>query len=290
MDGNVITDVALTVTEYIQKSTGVDTFPEIQRQRIDIKRGLHELNLELLDLRRKWFYDHRLSTSDKGRFDELLEKRNEKKDALWSLSEAENAQKIQSNPNDVTSTVITPEKAHILQYHIGQIAKNKNCPICNYPMVLNFRRDADIISTENLFWTCSKNNFIPDRNMWHRPEPYQHSDSNIFTNDKVEEFECTNEDLTTIFQSEKNDILSRIDQHRNQSIKSHLCPIHGVELVLRKNRNAGNLGALMKYFLSCPYFNFQNPEGADSCRYKVTLKSPAQLAAALKSFEGKGIL
>jgi len=290
--GNVITDVALTVAEYIQKSTGADTIPNIQRQRIDIKRGLHELNLELLDLRRKWFRDGRLSNNDKDRDRELREKRNETKNALWNLNEAENAEKIQNNPDAVTSTVITPEKPHILQYHIGQIAKNKKCPIkgCDYPMVLNFKRGADTVSVESLFWTCTKNNFIRNRQQWHPVRPYQHSDSNIFTNDKIDEFECTSEDLTIIFRAERKDILLRIDQYRDQSVNSHICPMHGGELVLRKNRNAANLGALEKYFLSCPYYNSKDPYGPDSCRYKVTLKSPAQLAAALKSFGDKGIL
>ncbi len=294
--GNVITGTALTVAEYIQKSTGTDTIPDVQRQRIDVKRGLHELNLELLDLRRKYFNDRKkLSNRDKDRFNELLEKRNEKKDELWDVNEAENVEKIRKNPNDVTSTSITPDKPHILQYHIGQISKNKTCPQCGYPMVLNFRRGADILNTQNLFWTCSYNNFISDRRLWHPVQPYQHSDNNIFTNEKIDEFECTNGDLTTIFRADKTDILSRLDQHlystsNPQSIKSHICPIHGEELVLRKNRNAANLGALEKYFLGCPHFNFNDPNGPDSCRYKVTLKSPAQLAAILKSYEGKGIL
>jgi hypothetical protein len=84
--------------------------------------------------------------------------------------------------------------------------------------------------------------------------------------------------------------LHRIEQHRNQTINSYLCPIHGVELVLRKNRNADNLGALEKYFLGCPYYNLKDKYAKDSCQYVVTLKSPAQLASALKQFEGRGIL
>ena len=288
--GNVISDTALSVAEHIQQISGIEAVPGIRRQRIDIKKGVQELNSELLELRRKYFHDEKkLSSRDRDRYNELLEKRSRKKDQLWNLNEAENAEKARNNPEAVTGTVITPNKPHISQYHIGQIAKNKNCPTCNYPMVLNFRRGAEAANTSDLFWTCSYNNFL-GRGEWHPTQPFQHSDYNVFTNDKIGEFECSNDELTTIFRAEQRDVIIRLEQHlSNEKINSYICPIHGEDLVLRKKNNAASLGALEKYFLGCPRFNKNDPHGPDSCRFKITLKSPAQLTAVLHGYEGRGM-
>lgn len=290
--GNVITETAISVGDYVQRATNSDFTPADQRRtlRQEIRNGLHELNLEILDLRRKWFQDGRLGNSDTERFEELRKEREEQKEKIWDLNESENAEKVQGNPNDVNSNEITADTPHILQYHIGQIAKNKKCPMCGFPMVLNFKGGIDTISMNNVFWTCTKNNFIQNKQHWHPVQPYQHSDCNIFSNEKIVEFECTNEDLTTIFQADQNDILGRIDQHNGHSIESYTCPFHGEGLVLHKYNNAANLGALEKYSLRCPHYNQEEPRGPDSCRYVVTLKSPAQLASALRGYEGVGIL
>lgn len=287
--GNVIVDTALTVTEYIQKAAGANVINGYQNQRIDIKRGLHDLNLQLQDLLRQRAHDGRLSRQNEDREKELLERRNNEKEKLWALKEAESTEKITNNPTTVNSTIITPDNPHVLQYHIGQITKNKICPNCGSMMVLNFRRLVGPITMNDLIWTCVSYYFQDQNNAPCPPLPYNHSDGKLFANENIEEFKCTNNDLTTIFQATQKDVLSRIDNYRNQTIKdSYLCPFHGAELVLRKTRDA--IGALNQYFLACPYFNFGDPNGPDSCRYKVTLKSPAQLAAALRRFEGRGIL
>lgn len=293
--GNVIADVALTVSDYIQKASGIDTDSRIERSSVrnDVMAGLHDLNKQLLHLKRKWFQDGKVEKKDKQFFDELLEEREIKKKELWGLNEADSAEQVLNNRDDVSSTIITPDTPHILQYHIGQAVMKKKCRLCGSPMVLNFKQGVNITSTHSLIWTCSYNYFLPE-GQWHPIERYQHSDQKLFINRKIYELECSNADLTTIFRSDQHDIIRRLDTFRNQPIKNgidnYICPIHGENLILRRNRNAANLGALEKYFFGCPHYNMQDGQGPDSCRYMVTLKSPAQLAAALRSYGVNGII
>ena len=77
----------------------------------------------------------------------------------------------------------------------------------------------------------------------------------------------------------------RLLKHKNIEADNYICPIHGNSLILRQ-KNSFN-GALDQFFLSCSFWNGDKP---GSCNYKVKIKSPAQLAAVLKTFEGRGIL
>lgn len=279
--GNVIVDTALTVDEYIQKATGTNPIPDIQRQKIDIRNSLNEINLELQDLWRKYSRDGGLSHGDQERSEELRRKRKKQKEEMWNTKEAESAEKVRNNPTDVDSAIITPDCSHILQYHIGQATFKKKCAICGRDMVLQFPQGKMKIDVSEFFWGCTGYYSNACNNI----ERFQYSDGKLFTNDNINEFKCSKDDLATIYKATENTVVARMNNYRNQKADEYICPIHGEPLVLRKKKEA--TGALDQFFLGCSYWNGNNH---GSCSYLVKMKSPAQLAAVLRHFEGRGIL
>lgn len=284
--GNVIVEAGLTVSDYIEKaSTSNSTAGATTRKRYDIQRGLHDINLHLHDLVMKRSYDGKLSQRDKDRFSELKEEREQAKGELWGAKEAETAAEIRQNPDSVKSVIITPQNPQLIQYHIGQCAVFKDCPICGRAMNLQFPRAGRQQQQRNtFFWACTGYYFNRACN---HIEPYSHTDSKLLSPTEVPELQIEEADFNVICsnKSVQRESFRRIREHHDEDASDYICPVHGEPLLLREKHNPE--GALDQFFMGCPYWRGNAP---GSCTYVVKLKSWSQLAAVLKSYEGRGIL
>jgi hypothetical protein len=75
-----------------------------------------------------------------------------------------------------------------------------------------------------------------------------------------------------------------MNEVKQEKTDRYLCPVHNEPMVVREKRDAQ--GLLDQFFFGCPRW-LPNGKG---CSQIVKLKSPGQLASALESFYGRGIL
>lgn len=136
-----------TKSEYKYKpapDSPTEIFPEITNTNDEIEE------LHLKQRREKYLseYDQKLITN-------LIERR----EGLFGRHEktiCEGAiEKLLANPAGYKSYPITPEKIHIIQYHVGKTVTGKQCAKCQRPMILQFRRDMRIITLDGFFWACT---------------------------------------------------------------------------------------------------------------------------------------
>jgi ssDNA-binding Zn-finger/Zn-ribbon topoisomerase 1 len=201
--------------------------------------------------------------------------------------ECETSQKISQNPENLHSSIITPEKVHILQYHIGQTVLGKKCPRCGNDMILQFPQGQTKIGMEQIFWGCTGYYSTSCNHC----EPYHHKDQNLLSPEEIPELSISNSELAEFFSSDlpamkdlRNGVKKRMQEHIKQGTENYVCPVHCEKLILRQKKEF--IGALDQFFLGCPMWRYGDKT---SCQYMVKIKSPAQLAAILKDYEGRGI-
>lgn len=288
--GNVISSAALTVDRYLDSLRSSEAVqmraPErrlklqkLQQQRNAIMDALEQLNNEYAQ-RMKRLADR---SDEKRWLEDLYHQREALKSDLWELRDKEIRQKILMNPDRLDGTLISNDTIHLAQYHIGQAAAGKTCRMCGKSMLLQFPRNKNIISADEIFWACIG---YYDGSCMHA-ERYSFEEQKLFSPEPVEEFHISKNELATIYNNAniQRGVEKRMKSHVRYSSDDYICPVHGVRLVLREKKDFK--GALDQFFLGCPHWRGEEP---GSCQYIVKIKSPAQLVAVLKSYEGRGIL
>lgn len=242
---------------------------------------IKETNREIEELRKKAQQDKILREQDQERMAQLERRVDELYHNYEQYKHNQVLQLAQNNPQNYEDFTITPDKLHLIQYHVGETVVGKKCFICQRPMVLQFKRDKVIITMDDLFWACTG---------WYYDEcqttqNFSVMDMTLFSQNDKEEFYITNQELVTIFgnKSIQEHTTARMKRHRGERVDDYVCPIHKEPLVLRQKKVSG--GALDDFFLGCSRWKPQ-----DGCTYVLKLKSPAQLASFLYKTEQKGIL
>ncbi|MBM4102476.1 MAG: hypothetical protein FJ263_00290 [Planctomycetes bacterium] len=282
--GNVLADISIQVQDFVGRVREA-VRPNITQMQ-DIERKLQDVNLSIEDLLRKNNRDTGLSTQDKKRLNELKSKREQLKKDIWSVKEQETLRTVANNEK-VYTKIITPQPQHlhIVQYHVGQTVSGKRCPKCGKEMMLRINND-----TQRPFWGCVDYFSLPGSPPKCKGnEPYRLSDHRLFFPTEIPEFEISNAEFTEIYSDRgiQNGVARRMKEYQNVAANEYFCPTHGERLILREKREFE--GALDQFFLACPRWNLE--DHSISCRYKMKIKTPAQLAAVLKNYDRKrGIL
>ncbi|MFM6157223.1 MAG: hypothetical protein ACKPE3_30200, partial [Sphaerospermopsis kisseleviana] len=118
---------------------------------------LEVLDAEVIELERKRWRDGGLAQRDKNRLYELNALKKQEFDKYQQSQTIESALEQVSNPDNYESTLLDNNKAHILQYQMGQIVLEKKCPNCGRPMFLQHekRPDGSPLILSNFFWSCT---------------------------------------------------------------------------------------------------------------------------------------
>jgi hypothetical protein len=302
--GNVIVEAAVKVDEWLDEARSPVNTPKRREQREKIRSGLraHRQTIisDLLEINEEYQARRRKHSGDKGdkeKLDELAHQIKEHKELLWDHQSEQIRQKYLDSAHSVSEAPIDAEHLHVAQYHIGQPTAGKPCPRCYRPMVLQFPREEQLrvrnesrglspmhLEKGDIYWGCTGYYQVPSCK---QTVPYNLQDAKIFTPKEVEEFTVTQSDLETIYSnpSVQRGAADRLREHQREQTDDYLCPEHGLPLALCEKKNFK--GALDQFFLGCPMW-----KGGDrgSCQFIVKLKSPAQLAAALRDREGRGVI
>ena len=266
-----------------------------ERERDAIIRELREANQSLAEQVRRGAADRRTAGSDTMR--QLEWKRDAlRQELVVKKADEARVQFLDKNGRPMQAD-IDRDHMHIAQYHIGQLAIGKKCSKCGRDMILQFPREEQLrqrnqsrgfsplhLEPGDIYWGCTGFYYEPQCK---NTDPYAHHDARLFAPVEIEEFEVTQSDLETIYTAPavQRGAAKRLKEHQRDPAKDYLCPVHGEALVLREKREF--TGALDQFFLGCPYWKAND---AASCNHMVKIKSPAQLAAVLRDYEGKGIL
>ncbi|PZV11867.1 MAG: hypothetical protein DCF22_13570 [Leptolyngbya sp.] len=254
----------------------------------EVKQDLETVDVEFIDLERKEKRDGRVSTKDQERKQELELLRNEKFKEYQDLKSAEIAEEQIAKPEDYATSVINNDKAHILQFHMGQVVLEKKCS-CGQPMILQSKQrlDGSLYQLSDFFWSCISyyNDLTPNC----KTQNFTAKDLGLLHKANIFEFQISNRELSKIFHqpSVETAIVKRVKSHLQEKDDEVMCPVHHLPMILREKQDHKG-AALDMFYLACPH----NP-GRDyhaSCPQKVKLKSPAQLAAYLTRKEERGIL
>ena len=240
-----------------------------------------EINDEIYEYELKRRRDGRLNENDKILIDELYTRRESLKSKYRKNKELLLTEDIQEEEGSYGSINIQNSNTHILQFHVGQTVFGKKCRQCGRPMVLQWKQGMKTVSMNDFFWGC-----IGFYEGLRHNEPFRTADMDLFTKITRPEFELTAGELGGIIHmpGPKNNIISRLSKAKAEQSETHLCPIHNEPMVLREKKEAQ--GLLDQYFFGCVRWK-PNREG---CSQIVKLKSPGQLASALESYYGRGIL
>lgn len=269
---------------------------QLARERDEIVRDLREVNGRLAEEMRRLGIGGRGRPGRKDAVLGLESERERLKEELWQARYSGTRSQFLSPGSRPTEAAINPQNMHVAQYHIGQLVTGKKCRRCGRDMVLQFPREEELrrrnvarglpglhLEPGDLYWGCTGFYYGTCR----QTGTYTHRDGKLFAPQPVEEFEVTQTDLHTIYETPavQRGASKRLREHRNHGTKDYLCPVHGEPLVLREKKQFA--GALDQFFLGCPQWRENDPA---CCNYIVKIKSPAQLAAVLRDYEGKGIL
>lgn len=255
----------------------------------EVKQDLETVDVEFVDLERKEKRDGRVSNKDQERKQELELLRTEKFKEYQDLKSAEIAEEQRANPEEYGTSVIDNDKAHILQFHMGQVVLEKKCN-CGQPMILQSRTrlDGSLCQLNDFFWSCISyySNSIPKC----KTQNFTAKDLGLLHKSDILEFQLANQELSTIFHqpSVETAVVKRVKSHIQEKDDEILCPVHHLPMILREKRDHQG-AALDMFYLACPH----NPDIRNyqaGCQQKVKLKSPAQLAAYLTRSENRGIL
>jgi ssDNA-binding Zn-finger/Zn-ribbon topoisomerase 1 len=261
---------------------------------VEAERNLQKVNAEAINLKNRML-GRGLNERDKLRWRELSERRSYLNAEISVIDRAKNARSIALEEKSYGLLQINDATSHILQYHVGQSTYNKSCPSCGRPMVLQWQRGRGIVSPNKMFWGCSgwyqKSASSP--HSCNNKLALSQSDLQLFVNSQRDELQLSPRELDQFIRDPTHatrlrGVLDHVrDQHRAQRIgaEKYRCPVHGERLMLRR-KNKPSQDLLDQYFLGCPRWLLDQK----GCGFIVKLKSPAQIAALLRSASGENPL
>jgi hypothetical protein len=176
------------------------------------------------------------------------------------------------------------DHVHIYEAKVGQTVAEMQCPVCAESMFLQWTANPNRGPRRRFFWTCPN---------WFRGEcnttsPWTFGDQSVISKEGSEQYSMTSEELNRValLPESQNHIRKRMARNLRKQADAYECPTHGEPLVLHMKRDAE--GLLDMYHFKCP--RWKGSQDPASCSYVLKLKSPGQLAEALKQLEGRGIL
>lgn len=272
-------------------TTGAKVVDELTRK----KDRLRSVNDEIMHLRNQYMSSGSLNDRARRRWHDLRAEREQLRSELNQGKEVRAAEKIIEAESVIEKVEINLETAHVLQYNAFADTLGKNCRICGRPMKLQWKRDLSVAQPKDFYWGCTGYYFHSQggkKRACTHTEPLERNDYGLMTDTTAPELSMTAEEFGIILADKGTE---RIIDSRLRDLKSDLasgyrgvelatCPVHGVNMVLRRKQAPTNL--LDAYFLACPYWQ---PNDA-GCTFIEKLKSGSQLAALLKSETGQGIL
>lgn len=278
--GSVVKQWGESLLSNFQVTYGANAEPSNTKENLD---KLEVLDAEFIELERKRWRDGGLAQRDKDRLYELNTLKKQEFDKYQQSQTIESALEQASNPDNYESTLLDNDKAHILQYQMGQIVLEKKCLNCGRPMFLQHQKrpDGSPLILSNFFWSCTgfyeNNPAIVCRTTTN----FNTKDIGLLHKADIPELNVTNSDLSIIYsqKSVQQAITNRVKQHIREKDGDILCQVHYVPMILREKREHNGL-VLDMFHLGCPH---------PGCKQVVKLKSPAQLAAFLRRKEGKGL-
>ena len=281
----IASDIRTVYLEFRARKREVDSHFE-KRQREEKKRReqeMHDINSEIVDFEEKCYRDGNLNEYDEVRLNDLYQRRDSKIIELSKVNEILIADRVYHGGDDYGSIIVSDPNTHILQFHVGQTVFGKRCSRCNRSMVLQWQRGLDVVSMRDFFWGCAGWYGGQCRNTEH----FMHSDMGLFTNTNREAFSLDTETFTSLVlkPGPSQYVQKKMNEIEGEENDTYYCPEHYEPMVLRQKNDPQ--GLLDMYFYGCPRWN---PKGPPTCRQIVKLKSAAQLAAALETQTGQGIL
>lgn len=287
----VITEVKRGYESY--RSRGGATGSAAKAERARRADTLRDINEELAAIRER-ARQGRNAEADRRRWDDLRERRAETMQAQDEAKEVGAAEKIIEAADAIDKVVIDQQNVHIITANAFADVVNKTCRICSRKMKLQWRRDIQAPSPDDLFWGCTGWYFQngASRRCTHT-EKLGPNDKALMVDVTLPEFQTSSQDFNTILAipDVQKTVIERVDdltsdlRSRKAGVEVATCPVHGEALVLRK-KSSGAKGLLDMYHLRCPYWR-PNDEG---CPFIEKLKSASQLAVLLKAETGAGIL
>ena len=249
----------------------------------EVTTELEIIDIEFVELEKKKQHDGYTSRQDQEYKEELEILRANKFKDYQEAKGKEVAEEQSSNPENYETSALGNDKVHLLQYHMGQVVLEKKCTICQRPMILQSknRLDGSLYTLDDFFWSCT-GYYNDPRFECRGTQQFKLEDIGFIHKSDIFEFQISNQDLSTIFaeKSVQKATIERVKSHVREKDDDILCPIHHIPMILREKRQ--HLGFVLDmFFLRCPH---------QGCQQIRKLKSPAQLAAYLKSKEGRGIL
>ena len=262
------------------RSTRPDTNAVDERTRRE--RDVQTVNAEIAEYERKRYRDGRLNEYDSRALSGLCDDREKKKSLLVAANGLVIAEQMSSDTGTYDTVIVTDDKTHILQFHVGQAVFGKVCGRCGMPMVLQWQQHLETVRMRDFFWGCAGFYSGTCRNV----ERFQQSDMDLFTRTDREEFTIPTTQLSSIARSPHavRMVRRRMDELVNVGNSTYYCPVHHEPMVLRRKNGAETLRDM--FFYGCPRWRPSGP----SCNQIVKLKSAAQLSAALETATGRGIL
>lgn len=279
----------VTEVVYRWKNSRNKAKPDAQQNSFNVKtaqatvQDLETIDAEIVELERKARRDGSSSRADQDRQQELEQQRAEKFKQYEAAKSEEILSEQAENAENYTASVLSSDRVHVLQYHMGQVVLEKKCSACQRPMILQSRQrlDGSLYRLEDFFWSCT-GYFNPAHLQCRGTQPFRKQDSAFLHKTNVLELTVSNADLSSIFESRsvQNAVVERVKSHVKEKDQEIMCSIHHVPMTLRERREHSG-AALDMFFLGCPH---------PGCQQTVKLKSAAQLAAYLQRKEGRGIL
>ncbi|MEH2277607.1 MAG: hypothetical protein V7K40_23155 [Nostoc sp.] len=275
--------IARVVNEVLQERAKENqATPSPMPVTVNIQIDIKNIDLEETELEKKRARDGLLKRTELEKLQELKKQREDKFEQWQKAKTQEVVAEQAKNPDAYETSFLNNDKAHILQFHMGQVVLEKQCG-CGRPMFLQHknRPDGSLLMLNDFFWSCI--GYYNHANTQCRGiQKFSTQDIGLMHKANVFELKLSNAELSQSFTPKHIQItvVDRVRQHLKVENSNVLCPIHHMPMVLREKRNHSDV-VIDMFYLQCPHFG---------CQQLVKLKSAAQIAAFLHSKEGRGIL
>ena len=254
---------------------------------------LADVNDRIMGLRKVFTNNGSLNEDQKIEWRSLFMRRKELQDEIGGYREVAAASRIVRSEEFVKKFIIDGDNAHVLEFNAFSNILGKTCPKCGMAMKIQWRNGLRRVAPSDMFWGCTGWYVVRQGNRSCRyTEPVTTEDLQLLVCADTPELTVSYDEFSGIF---SDPAVERIVDERVSDLMSDLssskegvylayCPVHGESMRLRRKREAS--GLLDSYFLSCRCWE---PNG-QGCQFVEKLRSPAQLAALLKSETGRGVL
>lgn len=240
---------------------------------------IKEIDNEISDRER---YASRAGHATRGGNSQISELETQKLEQYRKLEEAkkqQSTQQLENQPDKFTETLLSHDKTHLLQYHLGLAVLEKRCK-CGYPMRLQHQTINDP-SFSHFFWQCTRY-YVEDSIPNCKNINFRASDIKLLHVADIPELQISKDDLQVIGKEKtiQADTSKRLSDHLHSEDREVLCPVHMTPMVLLEKKG-DRIPLLDRYHLRCSHFQ---------CSQITKLKSIPQLAAFLRRKEGTGIV